>query len=74
MPCYTIHEAKTHFSQIINRVLAGEEILVARGKHPVVQIMPLHGGNPPRQIGTAKGLIRIHDDFDETPEDFHAYI
>ncbi len=41
MTTYTIHEAKTHLSRLINQVLAGEEVVLARGKTPVAQIVPL---------------------------------
>jgi prevent-host-death family protein len=41
MTTVTIHEAKTHLSRLIAQVLAGEEVTIARGKVPVVKIMPL---------------------------------
>jgi prevent-host-death family protein len=34
MPTVTIHAAKTNLSQLLARVEAGEEIILARGKHP----------------------------------------
>lgn len=43
----TIHEAKTHFSKLVRRAEAGEEIVVRRGSAPVARIAPLqrkHGG------------------------------
>lgn len=39
----TIHEAKTHFSKLMARVEAGEEILVKRGQRPIGRIVPLNG-------------------------------
>lgn len=41
MTTVTIHEAKTHLSRLLNRVLAGEEIVIARGKNEIAQIVPL---------------------------------
>lgn len=41
MTVVTIHEAKTHLSRLIARVLAGEEVTIARGKEPVVKLMPV---------------------------------
>ncbi|NIJ38054.1 prevent-host-death family protein [Sphingopyxis panaciterrae] len=41
MTIVTIHEAKTHLSRLIARVLAGEEVTIARGKEPVVKLMPV---------------------------------
>jgi prevent-host-death family protein len=37
----TIHEAKTNLSKLIARAEAGEEIVIARGKEPVVRLAPL---------------------------------
>lgn len=35
MPAYTVHEAKTHLSKLIER---GEEVVIARGDKPVVKL------------------------------------
>ena len=37
MPTYTIHAAKTNLSKLVARAEAGEEIVLARGKEPVVE-------------------------------------
>jgi prevent-host-death family protein len=57
-----IHEAKTHFSQLIERVERGEEVVIARGGKPVARLVPLDSG--PRDLGRMRGRIRIADDFD----------
>jgi prevent-host-death family protein len=54
----TIHEAKTHFSKLVRRAEAGEEIVVRRGREPVARIAPLdrkRGGV--RGFGSMKGEI-----------------
>jgi prevent-host-death family protein len=45
----TIHEAKTHLSRLIAQVLAGEEVIIARGKEPVVKLVPVHPVAPKRR-------------------------
>ena len=40
METVTIHAAKTHLSQLLARVERGEEIILARGKHPVARLVP----------------------------------
>ena len=35
MPTVTVHEAKTNLSELLRRVEAGEEIIIARGDKPV---------------------------------------
>jgi prevent-host-death family protein len=39
-----IHEAKTHFSKLLRRVAAGEEIVISRAGKPVAKIVPVAGG------------------------------
>src|SRR5438093_1041592 len=67
-----IHEAKTRFSQLIERVERGEEIVIARGGKPVARLVPLEAG--PRALGRMRGRIRVADDFDAPlpPEELAA--
>jgi antitoxin (DNA-binding transcriptional repressor) of toxin-antitoxin stability system len=37
----TIHAAKTNLSKLIEAVLAGEEVVIARGKTPVVKLVAM---------------------------------
>lgn len=60
-----VHEAKTHFSKLLKRVLAGEEVIIAKAGKPVAKLVPLHGPPAPRTPGSAKGLITLTPDFDE---------
>ena len=60
-----IHEAKTHFSRLLQRVAAGEEVIIARAGVPVarlVAVAPKQG--KVRPLGMDEGRIRIADDFD----------
>lgn len=36
----TVHAAKTNLSKLIEAVLAGEEVVIAKGKQPMVKIVP----------------------------------
>lgn len=73
MKTVNIHEAKTHLSRLVREALRGEEIVIARGRRPVVRLVPLAEAVPTRQFGTAKGLVEIADDFDEPLDDFEEY-
>lgn len=64
MQTFNIHEAKTHFSQLINQALAGEKIIIARGNKPLIQLVPYEEEITPRQGGQLKGMMQIADDFD----------
>jgi prevent-host-death family protein len=58
-----IHEAKTHLSQLLRDVEAGEEIEIRRGSVPVARIV---AAKPPtqRQFGVDRGVFTVPDDFD----------
>lgn len=57
-----IYEAKTHFSDLIERVANGEEIVISRRGKPVARLAPIPG----REIkfGVLKGKLRVPSDFD----------
>ncbi|OGW66656.1 MAG: antitoxin [Nitrospirae bacterium RIFCSPLOWO2_02_FULL_62_14] len=59
-----IHDAKTHFSKLIARVLHGEEIIIAKGGRPVAKLIPAAEGGLARTPGSAKGKISIKANFD----------
>jgi prevent-host-death family protein len=59
-----MHEAKTRLSQLVDRALAGEEIVIGRAGKPAVRLVPVAGGEAPRVPGAWKGRIRVADDFD----------
>lgn len=59
-----IHEAKTHFSRLVERGAKGEEIVIARAGRSLVRLMPLASPTPPRRPGLLKGRIRISKNFE----------
>jgi prevent-host-death family protein len=71
MATVTIHEAKTNLSKLIARAEAGEEIVIARGKEPVVKLIPVAGAKRKRVPGRYKGMFNIPDSFffDPLPEE-----
>lgn len=59
-----IHDAKTQFSKLINQVLQGDEIIIARGGKPLVRLIPYAADLQARKGGQFKGIIQISEDFD----------
>jgi prevent-host-death family protein len=57
-----VHEAKTHLSRLLERVAAGEEIVITRGRRPVARLVPVHAGQ--RTLGEDRGVYEVPDDFD----------
>ncbi len=64
MRSVNIHEAKTHLSRLIERVVGGEEITLAKAGRPVAKIVPLVPRLDRRTPGTARGQISVSRDFD----------
>jgi prevent-host-death family protein len=65
-----IHQAKTHFSKLIERVRLGEEIVIAKAGEPVARLVPEARPGKRRMLGTASGQIWISEDFDDPlPDD-----
>jgi prevent-host-death family protein len=64
MQLANIHLAKTNLSSLINRALAGEEVIIARAGEPLVRLVPVHQDTRPRQGGQLNGQVWIADDFD----------
>jgi prevent-host-death family protein len=61
-----VHEAKTHFSRLLERAHAGEEIVLAKAGKPYARLVPLEDAQP-RIPGLAEG--RLDDTFfDPLPE------
>ena len=58
-----VHEAKTHLSRLLERVEAGEEIILARAGKPCARLVPIAGEAPSRRPGRLKG--RVECDFFE---------
>jgi prevent-host-death family protein len=64
METVNIHEAKTHLSRLIERILQGEEIIIAKAGKPVARLVGYSEDRSPRLGGQWKGLVRVRDDFD----------
>jgi len=59
-----IHEAKTHFSRILRRVVMGEEIIIAKAGKPIAKVSPYREGRRERVPGRDRGFFTVPDDFD----------
>ncbi len=65
METVTIHAAKTRLSQLLARVEAGEEIILARGKKPIARLVPFRAPKPKREFGVLRGIVRVDAAFFE---------
>ncbi len=71
MTIFNIHDAKTHFSKLLERVSKGEVIVIAKAGKPVARILPFVAEDvSPRVPGIDKGKVKILPDFDEPIPEF----
>jgi prevent-host-death family protein len=68
-----IHEAKTKLSKLIDEVLKGEEVIIAKSHKPVVKLVRHRNSAKERTIGLAKDLVIVAKNFNEPLADFKEY-
>ena len=56
MTTVNMHEAKTNLSKLIDRMLIGEEIIIAKSGKPVARLVPVEVPQP-RVPGIAQGRV-----------------
>jgi len=59
-----IHEAKTHLSRLLARVMGGEEVIIAKAGKPVARLVPFEEHPKQRAPGSATGQIVIPPEFE----------
>jgi antitoxin (DNA-binding transcriptional repressor) of toxin-antitoxin stability system len=71
---YNIAQAKARFSELVQKAMLGEDVVIAKDHKPVLKLVALERPAQPRQPGSARGQVRMASDFDSTPEDFTGYV
>ena len=69
MQLTNIYEAKTHFSQLIDKVCNGEEIIIGKAGKPVAKLVPFKPTKQARKPGCWKGKVKISKDFNTLPKE-----
>lgn len=64
-----VQEAKTGLSRLLEEVEAGGRVVIARAGKPVAVLVPFKAAPKRRKFGLYAGQVKIHDDFDELPND-----
>lgn len=60
-----INQAKQNFSELIEKTVKNGEVIITKDGQPFVKMIPLAKSKKERKFGTAKGLIKMSDDFDQ---------
>jgi prevent-host-death family protein len=63
-----VHEAKTTLSKLLAAAEAGEEVIILRGNHPAVKLVPVGD----RAWGRYEGTLQVPSDFDAPDPDLEA--
>ena len=66
-----IYQAKTNLSKLIEKVLKGEEVIIAKAGKPVAKLTPYKEKMKPRKPGLWKGKVWISDDFNDEDEEIN---
>ena len=74
MSQFNIADAKSHFSELVQKALLGEEVVIARDNKPILKLVPVGAHKKNRSPGSAKSkILHIAPDFDVMPDDFAEY-
>ncbi len=60
----SVYAAKSNLSKLLDRAVAGEEIVITRHGRPVAKLVAADALRKPRKLGLLKGRVRISPDFD----------
>ncbi len=70
MTVYTVTQAKTHLSRLVERVLAGEQVTIGRRGEPEVRLVIAEHLDGPRPLGSIRVAdYWMSDDFDAPLDD-----
>jgi prevent-host-death family protein len=73
MQVTNIHEAKTHFSRLVDRAAAGEEIIIGKAGKPVARLGPYQeAAKPVRRPGAWRGKVKIRSGFNAVDKEIEA--
>ena len=71
--CFFINST-SHLSDLIEAALGGDEIIIMKDNQPVVKLIPVLPVKIRPKFGSAKGMIKMSDDFDEPLEELKEYM
>jgi antitoxin (DNA-binding transcriptional repressor) of toxin-antitoxin stability system len=64
-----MHEAKSRLSELAEKVLKGEKVVIARSGKPILDLIPHVEKKQFRIPGGYENKIKMADDFDNTPDE-----
>ena len=75
MTIVTIEEAQAKLPQLIEHLVAGEELVITQNQEPIARLLAQQKPRrKPRRVGNCKGMLTIVTDDDEHLKDFEEYM
>ena len=74
MAQFNVAEAKARFSELVQKAVSGEEVVIAKDNRPLLRLVPFGAPGRKRKPGSARGRVWMAPDFDRTPWDFDDYV
>ncbi len=75
MSTITVEEAQAKLSELIHKLMPGDEVLITENNQPVAKLARTEPKKQwPCKAGSAKGKIHISPDFDEPLDEFKEYM
>jgi prevent-host-death family protein len=74
MTTVSVAEAQAHFPELLEKVAAGQEVVITRDDAPLALMAPIRKTKPQPQFGSCKGMLTIVSDDDEHLEHFKEYM
>ena len=70
----SLDEAKAQLSDLVDAAVNGEDVLIAGGDQRIVRLVPVDRPKRRPRFGSARGLVKMADDFDDPLPDFREYM
>ena len=69
-----INQAKQNLPELIEKTVNNGEVIITKDGQLIVKMVPFTKAKKKRAFGTAKGLIKMADDFDQPVDDLKEYM
>lgn len=74
MTTVAIEQAQKELARLIDDVALGEHVIITRNQVPVAQLVPVAKILPKPTFGSAKGMVKMSEDFEAPIDDFQDYV
>ena len=74
MTTVAIEQAQKDLARLIDDVALGEHVVITRDQVPVAELVPVTRPIPKPAFGSAKGMVKISEDFEAPLDDFKDYM